>query len=156
MNDNRSNFEGVGERIAQRLNELKLSQKDVYSVTGFSKTTMSNYVNGKRLPNTSELYQLAKFLDVSMEWLLTGNDITTNENHSSDQSSKINYNFQFSPEDIELLAKIRQLTEREQGRIEERIEMVLSARNTTDSSSKPESPASKNGKGREDAATRTA
>lgn len=120
------NFQGIGERIVQKMDELGISQKDVYSVTGFSKTTMSNYVNGRRIPNTVELYKLAKFFSVSMEWLLTGeetlsqkHEITTNENRY--ESPAIN----LSPDDMEFLAKFHQLSDRQKGKIEGRIEEML-------------------------------
>lgn len=67
-------FQGVGERIKQRLKELNLKQSDVCRMTGFSKTTLSNYINSNRLPHTPVLYELAKILKVSMEWLLSGED----------------------------------------------------------------------------------
>ncbi|MGG1600544.1 helix-turn-helix domain-containing protein [Paenibacillus naphthalenovorans] len=123
MNENKLDFRGVGKRIAQKLEELNLTQKDVYSVTGFSKTTMSNYVNGRRLPNTSELYQLAKFLKVSMEWLLTGEENTTNVNLTQD----------ISPEDIELLAKFHQLDEMERAKVEGVIDGMLMSRQINNS-----------------------
>lgn len=151
MNENKKEFVGVGERIAQKIEELGITQKDVYDVTGFSKTTMSNYVKGRRLPNTGELYQLAKFFKVSMEWLLTGELVTTNENRISIQESAGLLSTDISPSDIELLAKFHQLPEKQQGIIEGRIEEMLSDRKAG-SSSKESSP-SKN-TGRQDAAAR--
>ncbi|NEZ45154.1 helix-turn-helix domain-containing protein [Paenibacillus alvei] len=148
-------FTGVGERITLRMKELKLSQKDVYSATGFSKTTMSNYVNGKRLPNTTELYQLAKFLSVPMEWLLTGEGevITTNENHGSQQSPS-----NISPEDIELLAKFHQLGQKEKWKLEERIEVLLelTGKKSVSSSKQMKSQVLTNGDGSEEAAAKLA
>lgn len=145
------NFQGIGERIAQKMNELGISQKDVYSITGFSKTTMSNYVNGRRMPNTIELYKLAKFFSVSMEWLLTGEEtipksppITSNENLDF---SIVN----LPPEDLELLAKFHQLSDRQKGKIEGRIEEMLGG---TNSNQNKRSSVSQNGDGREEGATR--
>ncbi|MFW5435239.1 helix-turn-helix domain-containing protein [Paenibacillus apiarius] len=153
MKENHPDFTGVGERIALRLEELKLSQKDVYSVTGFSKTTMSNYVNGKRLPNTTELYQLAKFLSVSMEWLLTGETITTNENQSSQHCP-----FDISSEDIELLAKFHQLGQKEKWKLEERIEVLLelTGKKSVSPSKQTKSQVLTSGDGREEAAAKLA
>ncbi|MCY9545264.1 helix-turn-helix domain-containing protein, partial [Paenibacillus alvei] len=136
-----------------RMKELKLTQKDVYSATGFSKTTMSNYVNGKRLPNTTELYQLAKFLSVPMEWLLTGEGITTNENLSSQQSA-----CSISSEDIDLLAKFHQLGQKEKWKLEERIEVLLelTGKKSVSSSKQLKSQTLTNGDGREEAAAKLA
>ncbi|HHY72879.1 MAG TPA: helix-turn-helix domain-containing protein [Bacillus bacterium] len=145
------NFDGVGVRIAQKLNELGISQKDVYSVTGFSKTTMSNYVNGRRLPSTIELYKLSKFFSVSMEWLLTGEK----PDHQPASTPTIEKNFlpfvDLSPEDLEFIAKFRQLSERQKGRIEGQVEEMLGG---TSSDKNKKLSVSKNGKGREEGGTR--
>ena len=44
-----------------------------------STTALSQYCTGKRVPDTVSLYKIATALGVSMEWVLTGEDVT-NEN----------------------------------------------------------------------------
>ena len=84
------NFEGVGMRISERMNLLGLKQIDIIKATGISKTAISNYVKGNRIPDTISIYKLSKILKVSIEWLLTGTDfkekiqtIETNEDLES-------------------------------------------------------------------------
>lgn len=147
------NFQGIGDRIVQKMNELGISQKDIYSVTGFSKTTMSNYVNGRRVPNTIELYKLAKFFSVSMEWLLTGEEtiapkhkITLNENFAAAPAVNL------AADDLEFLAKFHQLSDRQKGKIEGRIEEMLGG--TTGGNQSKTSSNSTSGGRREEGATK--
>lgn len=45
---------------------------DLASASDVTPTSVSRYLGGKAEPRAAELYRLAKALDVSMEWLLTG------------------------------------------------------------------------------------
>jgi phage repressor protein C with HTH and peptisase S24 domain len=73
------NFTGIGKRISNKLLELNLKQVDLVKITNISKNAISNYINGIRTPDTLSTYKIAKALKVSMEWLLTGEDHTTNK-----------------------------------------------------------------------------
>lgn len=115
------NFHGVGERISKKLDEMGLKQVDVCNAIRISKNAMSNYVSGKRIPDTLVIYKLSKFLSVSIEWLLTGEENELNICHSSENSSIIrDFN-----SDFELLSIYHQLTEREQGKIIGYIEALI-------------------------------
>ena len=74
-------FTDVGARISRRIRELGLKQLDVCNKSGLSTTALSQYCTGKRIPDTLSLYKLSIILSVSMEWVLTGEN-TTNENQS--------------------------------------------------------------------------
>lgn len=76
-------FTDVGLRISKRIRELGLRQLDVCNKTGLSTTALSQYCTGKRIPDTLSLYKLSIILGVSMEWVLTGSTLTT-ENHTSE------------------------------------------------------------------------
>ena len=80
-------FSDVGNRIARRIKELDMRQLDVCNKTGLSTTALSQYCTGKRVPDTVSLYKIATALGVSMEWVLTGEDVT-NEN-SQDRKSVV-------------------------------------------------------------------
>lgn len=69
-------FSNVGDRLNARFSELGLKQLEVCQITGLSTTAMSQYCTGKRIPDTASLYKLASSLKVSMEWILTGEDLT--------------------------------------------------------------------------------
>lgn len=69
-------FSDVGYRISRRIKELGLKQLDICNKTGLSTTALSQYCTGKRVPDTVSLYKIATALSVSMEWVLTGEDLT--------------------------------------------------------------------------------
>lgn len=69
-------FSDVGCRISKRIKGLGLKQLDICDKTGLSTTAMSQYCTGKRVPDTVSLYKIAIALGVSMEWILTGEDLT--------------------------------------------------------------------------------
>lgn len=69
-------FSDVGCRISKRIKELGQKQLDVCNKTGLSTTALSQYCTGKRVPDTVSLYKIAMALGVSMEWILTGEDLT--------------------------------------------------------------------------------
>lgn len=74
-------FTDVGLRISKRIRELGLKQLDVCNKSGLSTTALSQYCTGKRIPDTLSLYKLSIILGVSMEWVLTGDNLT-NEKRS--------------------------------------------------------------------------
>ena len=76
-------FSDVGCRISKRIKELGLDQLDVCNKTGLSTTALSQYCTEKRVPNTVSLYKIATALGVSMEWVLTGEDLTSEDSISA-------------------------------------------------------------------------
>ena len=49
-----------------------INQNQLAEAVGVSYVTISRYMSELRMPGTEELYRMAKILDVSMEFLLTG------------------------------------------------------------------------------------
>lgn len=72
-------FSDVGHRISKRIKGLGLKQLDICNKTGLSTTALSQYCTGKRVPDTVSLYKIATALGVSMEWVLTGEDLTVED-----------------------------------------------------------------------------
>lgn len=78
MNENLST---VGKRIEWGLEQLDIRPSEACRQTGISKNAMSNYINDKRVPNPDILIKLSELLNVSIDWLLKGNETNpTNEN----------------------------------------------------------------------------
>ncbi len=78
------NFRDVKTRITQKMDEFNLKQVDICKATGLSKNTVSNYVSGNRIPDALATYKLSKLFQVSMEWLLTGEEPVQREQPPQD------------------------------------------------------------------------
>lgn len=49
-----------------------LTQVELSAMSGISQSAISKYFRGQAYPKSIELYKIAKVLNVTMEWLLTG------------------------------------------------------------------------------------
>lgn len=100
----------ISNRIVNRIKDLGMKQKDICEKAGIAKSAMSNYMNGNRIPDTETILKLSKILEVSIEWILTG------------ESTNVN-NIELSENEIDLLCCFNKLSEREQikwiGKIEQ-------------------------------------
>lgn len=76
-------FTDVGHRISTQIKACGLNQVDIHNKSGLSTTAISNYCTEKRLPDTTSLYKIASILGVSMEWILTGKDVTNEDSESA-------------------------------------------------------------------------
>ena len=61
---------GLGERLQEQRQKLKLSQKEVATIIGISPSIMSNYENGERTPSIENLMALANLYHCSTDYLL--------------------------------------------------------------------------------------
>jgi len=64
----------ISERIKQRMQALKLKAVNLVKLTGVSKGTVSQWVNGITNPSGQNLISLCSALQCSPAWLLTGED----------------------------------------------------------------------------------
>lgn len=65
-------------RLREALSIRKLKQVDLVDRTGFSKSRISQYVNGVYEPKPDALFAIAKVLDVDERWLI-GQDFPMNK-----------------------------------------------------------------------------
>lgn len=65
-------------RINHLLSVKHMSQKKLSDITGIMTSTLSGIIKYDKEPLSGNLFLIAKALDVSMEWLFTG-DLTDNE-----------------------------------------------------------------------------
>ena len=62
--------------IYQRLlDEKGLKNADVARATGISNMTLSDWKRGKTVPKADKMQKIAEFLNVSVEYLMTGNEV---------------------------------------------------------------------------------
>lgn len=97
MND----MKNVGNRILKRRKELQLTQTDIYNKCGLATGALSKIENGIRVPSCTIFYDLARALDCSMDWLMTGE--SANE-----------HNLKLCQREENLLNGFRELSEEEQ------------------------------------------
>lgn len=70
----------VGERIKSVLALRNVKQTELATGIGLSQdNTISYWCSGKRKPNIEQIIQIAKFLDVSSDYLLGLSDVPTND-----------------------------------------------------------------------------
>lgn len=62
----------ISDRIIRRMKDLNLKQTDLVKATGLSKGTVSKWVSGVNTPSSDVLPLLAKALDVSSDWIISG------------------------------------------------------------------------------------
>ena len=62
-----------GREIVERLSQLG-ELKEYSMFCGIGATTISNWKIRDSVPKATELYKIAKYKNVSIEWLLTGHD----------------------------------------------------------------------------------
>lgn len=61
----------ITDRINEQLNYLGLSRADMCRFTGISESTIRNWIRGTS-PQAEMLFKVARFLNVSLEYLITG------------------------------------------------------------------------------------
>ena len=64
----------IGDRIFERLKEIKMTQKEFSNETGISQSTISEWKSKKNNPTSEKIMIICKVLDVTPEWLLSGAD----------------------------------------------------------------------------------
>lgn len=78
------------EIFAKLLNEKGLKPADVTRATGIKSPVFSEWKKGKSKPNTEKMIQIANFLGVSVEYLMTGEDKSNdNKYYLNDETAEI-------------------------------------------------------------------
>jgi len=99
------------------------------SAIGVAGGSVDKWEKDKSMPGGKALISLSNFFSVSIDWILKGEEspqVPVNEKVEMITT-------ELSPEDVELLAKFHQLDLKDQGRIEERIEMLLADKRSSNS-----------------------
>lgn len=105
----------IPKRLKSTMAEKHISQSTLASELGVRQTTISNYLNGVNKPKKGTLIAIAKFLEVSEDWLRTGKgpkalpqEIPTNEKFSY-INRKIKEIKTLTKQDLRYLTKEEQL-----------------------------------------------
>lgn len=112
-----------GERLKIALKSSGYTQAKITEELNLSKNAITNYVNG-RLPKVDILYNIAKTLNVSMEWLLSGIESDFKFN---DEKESFNKNFiELSERELRVISRYRKLNNETQNQIDGMLEMKVS------------------------------
>ena len=108
-------MENFGKRLKIALKSSGYTQSKITEELNLSKNAITNYVNG-RLPKADILYDIAKTLNVSMEWLLTGSE---SESKFNDEKTSFNKNLiELTEEEINIIRLYRKLSETDKIKVE--------------------------------------
>lgn len=81
----------IGSRLTKLRKARKLTQDEVSKNTGINRSTYSNYESGNREPDIDTIKMLAKYFDVSVNYILgETNDPTPIAAAISDSKSEVN------------------------------------------------------------------
>lgn len=123
----------LGERIAFLRKKNQMSQNLLMKELHFN--NLGKYELNERLPKLDLIIDLARFFNVTTDWLLLG----TESNHKNESNCPISsdvtqkqgpQNYNISAVDQHFLSLYHQLTDRQQAKVEGYIEGLLSAEHT--------------------------
>ena len=63
-----------GMKFIERIEAMGVQRKSISRDLGIPEQTISNWKTRDKAPKSEELFKIAKYLNVSMEWLLTGEE----------------------------------------------------------------------------------
>lgn len=89
---------GIGERLKQIRIERKITQDEIWERTGIPKSSLSRYENNETDPSIETVKKLAKYFDVSIDWLTGVSDIR----------KVIEFNAEDVEEALQLLRKLKE------------------------------------------------
>lgn len=111
-----SYLKGFGKRLKDSVKHSPYTQKQLSQMLNFNQDTFSNYVKEVYYPKADTLCELGKILDVSLDWLLTGEGSPRNRRG---QVLPLADYADFCDYEKELIYNYRLLSERNQGRVDQ-------------------------------------
>ena len=109
----------LGMIIKELRNEMNCTQSQLADVLGVTQDSISLWENDKRVPDTQYIVAMAKFFDVTTDYLLG----LTDEYESIRFSQGIK-NFDFSSDEITLLKSYRAMSEKEKALLTQYIQLL--------------------------------
>lgn len=105
----------ISQRIFSILEEKKIKQKDLAVNVGISTSAISDWKKRGTNPAVENISAIADFLEVSLDFLITGKEKSSSADNMSD-------------DERELLEKYKMLDEKDRIRVQERAETLLEVR----------------------------
>lgn len=88
---------------------------------GFSSATISTWKKNNRPPRADDLFRIAQYIGVSMEWLLTGQKMYMDEIFLSEDEKK---QFILSKRERDLIENYKLLSEKEKKAVDSEVEIL--------------------------------
>lgn len=63
-------MKNTSDRIKEAMELRNLRRSDLVEITGISKSSLSSYISGKYIPKQTNIYKIAKALEVDVAWLM--------------------------------------------------------------------------------------
>jgi transcriptional regulator with XRE-family HTH domain len=120
----------ISQRLSQKRKAKKLRQHQVAEHLDVSLGAVSQWEQGKTRPNMNHLVSLAKLLDVSLDWLLSGTESTKEPQRASydakesKASMPIDHNKGLSTEQQRLLNAFAKLPKDWQNKVLETLQLL--------------------------------
>lgn len=123
----------ISERIIEGMTTRNMKQIDIIEATGINKGSLSSYISGKYKPKQTNVYKIAKALDVSEAWLM-GYDVPMEQNskNSKFSPSGIDTSNSTSYTEVNLLNKYRSLDDKGKHTVDTVLDMEYNRYNNSD------------------------
>lgn len=145
----------IGSRLKEARKRKGLTQVDIQKATGISSGNLSDIENDKSMPSAAALISLSRELEVSIDWILTGEERFAVEPASLKREASGYVSIDLSPQEIEFFAKVRQLSKENRIKVEGIVEGLLISQDNYPQSRTGTSSRSTNGYEREESAAKS-
>lgn len=112
---------GIGTRIKELRKRHDISQEELAAKINVSRGNVGDWERGRAKPGAEALIALSSYFSVSIDWILNGQEFQSPHMkrwHQALSSENI------TPDDIELLAKLKKLSEKERWKVEGYIDAI--------------------------------
>lgn len=125
----------ISERIIEGMATRNMKQIDIIEATGINKGSLSSYISGKYKPKQTNVYKIAKALDVSEAWLM-GYDVPMEQNSKNSKFSPSSFDISNSTTytELNLLNKYRLLDDKGKHTVDTVLDMEYNRYRNSDNS----------------------
>lgn len=123
-------MDSVGKRIRYARKSKNLTLIDMKNITGLSTGNLSELENDKFLPSANALIHFKKIFNVSIDWILTGEESQSNSDSQFFQEVKEKYtSSKYTDDEIKLIDAYRKLDDESKKNLAGYLAVVLSPYN---------------------------
>lgn len=120
----------LADRLRQLRNALNLNQKEFCTHIGVAPGRLSDAELGKTKLSFATLEAIAETFSVSLDWLIMGRgdmfySVSTSEPEIIKIPNAAQLDFELSIDEIALISKYHQLTDRQKGRVDQKVDDYL-------------------------------